>query len=54
MKPRAKKGDVGLRWRWLDLAGRAIDVGGAGAFAGDPPVRLLVDIASPLRAAARP
>lgn len=95
MKPRAKKGDVGLRWRWLDLAGRAIDVGGArhvpirydvypggryefdewpappvdvgqyvlevglasggaGAFAGDEPVRLPVDVAPPLRAAARP
>jgi len=34
MKPRGKKGDVALRWRWLDAAGRALDHG-----AGHAPIR---------------
>jgi hypothetical protein len=94
MKPRGKRGDVALRWRWLDRTERAIDggaghapirydvhpgqryefdewpappvdpghyvlevgltSGGAGAFAGGEPVRLGVDVAPPVRAAARP
>ena len=33
-KPRAKKGDVALRWRWLDSHGRALDGG-----AGHAPIR---------------
>jgi hypothetical protein len=94
MKPRAKKGDVALRWRWLAADGRAMDEGaglaairydvypgqryefeewpaapvdggryvlevglargGAGAFPGGEPVRLVIDVAPRVREAARP
>ena len=37
-KPRAKKGDVALHWRWLDRAGRALDSG-----SGHAPMRYDVD-----------
>ena len=94
MKPRAKKGDVALRWRWLAADGRVMDEGaglaairydvypgqryefeewpaapvdggryvlevglvsgGAGAFPGGEPVRLVIDVAPRVREAARP
>jgi hypothetical protein len=34
MKPRRERGDVSLRWRWLDAAGRTMDPG-----AGHAPIR---------------
>jgi hypothetical protein len=34
MKPRAKKGDVALQWRWLDASGQAIPGG-----SGHAPIR---------------
>jgi hypothetical protein len=34
MKPRGKRGDVALRWRWLDAGGRALREGG-----GQTPLR---------------